>query len=154
MSTFAWVREEGKGEIMVTTPDRVDWFSCSKQLHVLVDPWASISYFQKGAPEQVEVHEGTWEGFWSMIAGEDHQRRNTTRNPIIQVFHSWMCKRILGRMRETKITNTELNWLYSALIAKWSIDLSYLMINRWCCGATLSSEILVRGVTSPCWLSL
>jgi hypothetical protein len=26
-----------------------------------------------------------------------------------------MCKRILGRMRETKITNTELNWLYSAL---------------------------------------
>jgi hypothetical protein len=36
-------------------------------------------------------------------------------------------------MRETKITNTELNWLYSALIAKWPIDPSYLMINRWCC---------------------
>jgi hypothetical protein len=26
--------------------------------------------FQKGAPEQVDVHGGTWEGFWSMIAGE------------------------------------------------------------------------------------
>jgi hypothetical protein len=39
-------------------------------------------------------------------------------NPIIQVFHSWMCKRILGSIRETKITNTELNWLYSALIAR------------------------------------
>jgi hypothetical protein len=62
--------------------------------------------FQKGAPEQVDVHGGTLEGFWSMIAGEDHQRRNTIRNHISQVFHSWMCKRILGRMRETKATDT------------------------------------------------
>jgi hypothetical protein len=69
--------------------------------------------FQKGAPEQVDAHGGTLEFFWSVITGRDHQRRNTIRNPIIQVFHSWMCKRILGRMRETKITNTELNWLYS-----------------------------------------
>jgi hypothetical protein len=68
--------------------------------------------FQKGAPEQVDVHGGTLEGFWSVIAGGAHQQINTIRNPIIQVFHSWMCKRILGRMRETKITNAELNWLY------------------------------------------
>jgi hypothetical protein len=47
----------------------------------IVDPWASVSYFQKGAPKQVDVHEGTWEGFWSMIVGEDHQRRNTIRTP-------------------------------------------------------------------------
>jgi hypothetical protein len=72
--------------------------------------------FQKGAPEQVYVHEGTLEGFWSMIAGEAHQQKNTNRNPIIQVFHSWMCKRTLGRMRETKVTNMKVNWLYSALI--------------------------------------
>jgi hypothetical protein len=70
--------------------------------------------FQKGAPQPVDVHGGTLEGFWSMIAGEAHQQRNSIRNPIIQVFHSWMCKRILERMRETKVTNTELNWLYSA----------------------------------------
>jgi hypothetical protein len=82
--------------------------------------------FQKGAPEQVDVHEGTLEGFWSVIARGAHQRRNTIRNPIIQVFHSWMCKRILGRMRETKITNTELNWLYSALIARQPIDPTHL----------------------------
>jgi hypothetical protein len=37
-----------------------------------------------------------------MIVGEAHQQRNSIRNPIIQAFHSWMCKRILGRMRETK----------------------------------------------------
>jgi hypothetical protein len=30
------VREEGKGETVVTTPDRLDLFSCLKQLHVLV----------------------------------------------------------------------------------------------------------------------
>jgi hypothetical protein len=33
-------------------------------------------------------------------------------------------------MRETKITNTELNWLYSALIARQPIDPTHLMINR------------------------
>jgi hypothetical protein len=82
--------------------------------------------FQKGAPEQVYVHEGTSEGFWSVIVGGAHQQRNTSRNPIIQVFHSWMRKRILGRMRETKITNTELNWLYSALIARQPIDPTHL----------------------------
>jgi hypothetical protein len=48
----------------------------------------------------VGVHGGTLEDFLSMIAGEAHQQRNTIRNPIIQVFHSWMCKRILGRMRD------------------------------------------------------
>jgi hypothetical protein len=90
----------------------------------IVDPWASISYFQKGAPKQVDVHEGTWEGFWSMITGRDHQRRNTIRNPIIQVCH-FCASGFLGE-QETKITNTELNWLYSALIAEWPIDPTHL----------------------------
>jgi hypothetical protein len=94
-----------------------------------VDPYEYIWEllgFQKGAPEQVYVHEGTLEGFWSVITRGAHQQRNTSWNPIIQVFHSWMCKRILGRMRETKITNTELTWLYSALIARQPIDPTHL----------------------------
>jgi hypothetical protein len=82
--------------------------------------------FQNGAPEQVDVHGGTMEGFWSMIAGEDHQQRNSIRNPIIQVFHSWMCKWILGRMRETKVTNTEVNWLHLVLLAKQPINPTHL----------------------------
>jgi hypothetical protein len=86
--------------------------------------------FHKGAPEKVDVPPGTLGGFWNLISGEAHQQHNCIRNPIIQVFHSWMCKRILGRMRETKVTDTELNWLYSALIAKQPIDPSYLMINH------------------------
>jgi hypothetical protein len=56
-----------------------------------VDPyeyiWELLS-FQKGAPEQVYVHEGTLECFWSVITGAAHQQRNTSRNHIIQVFHS------------------------------------------------------------------
>jgi hypothetical protein len=96
--------------------------------------------FQKGAPEQV----------WSMIAREDHQQRNSIRNPIIQVFHSLMCKRILGRMRETKIIITELNWLYSALIARQPIDPTHLMINQWCCEATSGSG----DIGSGCYLSI
>jgi hypothetical protein len=83
--------------------------------------------FQKGAPKKVDVPEGMLDGFWNLISGESHQQRNSIRNPIIQVFHSWMCKRILGRMRETKVTDTELNWLYSILIARQPIDPSYLL---------------------------
>jgi hypothetical protein len=85
--------------------------------------------FQKGAPEKVDVPDGLLYGFWNLISGGAHQQRNSICNPIIQAFHSWMCKRIMGRMRETKVTNTELNWLYSALTAKQPIDPSYLMIN-------------------------
>jgi hypothetical protein len=65
--------------------------------------------FQKGAPEKVDVPDGMLDRFWNLISREAHQQRNSIRNPIIQVFHSWMCKRIMGRMRETKVTDTELN---------------------------------------------
>jgi hypothetical protein len=78
--------------------------------------------FQKGAPDKVDVPDGMLDGFWNLISRVAHQQRNSIRNPIIQVFHSWMCKRIMGRMRETKVTDTELNWLYSALIARQPID--------------------------------
>jgi hypothetical protein len=104
--------------------------------------------FQKGAPEKVEVPEGMLDGFWNLISGEAHQVRNSIRNPIIQVFHSWMCKRILGRMRGTK--DTELNWLYSALIARQPIEPSYHMINRWCCEAMSGSGHIGSG----CYLSM
>jgi hypothetical protein len=106
--------------------------------------------FQKGAPEKVDVPNGLLDGFWNLISGEAHQQRNYICNPIIQVFHSWMSKRILGRMRETKVTDTELNWLYSALIAKQPIDPSYLMINRLCCEATSGSG----DIGSGCYLSM
>jgi hypothetical protein len=55
--------------------------------------------FQKGALEKVDVLDGLLDGFWNLISGEAHQQRNCILNPIIQVFHSWMCKRIMGRMR-------------------------------------------------------
>jgi hypothetical protein len=61
-----------------------------------------------------------------------------------------MCKRILGRMRETKMTDMEVNWLYSALIARQPIDPTHLMINRWCCEATTGSG----DIGSGCYLSM
>jgi hypothetical protein len=61
-----------------------------------------------------------------------------------------MCKRILGRMRETKIPDMEVNWLYSALIARQPIDPTHLMINRWCCEATLG----LGDIGSGCYLSM
>jgi hypothetical protein len=54
----------------------------------------------------------------------------------------------LGRMRETKVTDMELSWLYSALIARQPIYPTHL-INRWCCEATSSSG----DIGSGCYLS-
>jgi hypothetical protein len=61
-----------------------------------------------------------------------------------------MCKRVLGRIRENKITNMEVNLLYSALIARQPIDPTHLMINWWCCEATSGSE----DIGSRCYLSM
>jgi hypothetical protein len=44
----------------------------------------------------------------------------------------------------------ELNWLYSALIARQPIDPSHLTINRWCCESTSGS----RDIGSGCYLSM
>jgi hypothetical protein len=55
----------------------------------------------------------------------DHGRRPSTKKYYPEPHHpsvSLLCKWIFGRTRETKITNTELNWLYSALIAKKPIN--------------------------------
>jgi hypothetical protein len=83
----------------------------------------------------------------------DHGRRPSTKKYYPEPHHpsvSLLCKWIFGRMRETKITNTELNWLYSALIAKKPINPTQLMINRWCCEATSGSE----DIGSGCYLSM
>jgi hypothetical protein len=37
--------------------------------------------FKKGALEQVDMHGGTLECFWSMFAGGAHQQRNSIRTP-------------------------------------------------------------------------
>jgi hypothetical protein len=50
--------------------------------------------FHKGAPEKFDVPPVMLDGFWRLISGEAHQQCNCIRNPIIQVFHSWMCKRV------------------------------------------------------------
>jgi hypothetical protein len=106
--------------------------------------------FQKAALKKVDVPDGWLDGFWNLISGGAHQQRNCICNPIIRVFHSWMCKRIMARMREAKVTDMEFNGLYSALIAKLSIDPSYLMINRLCCEATSGSG----DISSGCYLSM
>jgi hypothetical protein len=53
-------------------------------------------------------------------------------------------------MRETKVTDTKLNWLYSALIDRQPTDPTHLMINRWCCEATSGSGDIGLG----CYLSM
>jgi hypothetical protein len=55
-----------------------------------------------------------------------------------------------GENDRAKITNIELNWLYSALIARQPIDPTHLMINRWCCESASSSG----DIGSGCYLSM
>jgi hypothetical protein len=106
--------------------------------------------FRKEALEEVDVQENVLEGFWGLILGKDNRQRSSIRNPIIGVCPSWMCKSILGRIKETKMTDIALNWLYSGLIARQEIDTSYIMLNRWCCETTSGTG----DIGSGCYLSL
>jgi hypothetical protein len=57
--------------------------------------------FQKGAPEQVYVHGGALEGFWSVIAGGANQQRNSIRTPSSK-YVTLLCKWIFGENERDK----------------------------------------------------
>jgi hypothetical protein len=65
------------------------------------------------------------DGFLSMIAGEDHQRRNTIRNPIIQVFHSYVQKDF-GENERNKGNRHGVELALLSLIARQPIDPTHL----------------------------
>jgi hypothetical protein len=84
-----------------------------------------------------------------MISGEAHQQRNSIWNLIIQVFHSWMCKRIWGN-EGNKGDRHRVELALLSFNCQEAIDPSYLMINRWCCEATSGSG----DIGSGCYLSM
>ena len=53
-------------------------------------------------------------------------------------------------MRESKVADQELNWMYAALVKKQVIDLTYIMVKRWICEASSGT----REVGSGCYLTL
>jgi hypothetical protein len=109
------------------------------------------SIFKKGAPEQVYVHEGTLEGFWSVFVGGAHQQRNSIRTPSSK--YVTCCAKDFGENERDKDNQHGAELALLGFVKK-PIDPTHLMINQWCCEQRRIREILVRGVTSPCWLSL
>lgn len=106
--------------------------------------------FNPQAPEFGVVEADDLKDFWNNIAKEDNRQRKNICNPILQIFHFWMSRRILGRMNETKVTDAELNWLYCAVVGKQVIDPSYMMISRWLAEATSGCG----AVGSGCYLTM
>jgi hypothetical protein len=98
----------------------------------------------------VDVLRGTLEVFLEY----DHGRRPSTKKYYPEPHHpsvSFMdVQKDFGENERAKITNMELNWLYSALIGRQPIEPTHLMINWWCCEATSSS----RDIGSGCYLSM
>jgi hypothetical protein len=84
----------------------------------------------------------------------DHGRRPSMKKYYPEPHHPSVSlmdvQKDFGENERAKITNMELNWLYSALIARQPIDPTHLMINRWCCEATSSSG----DIGSGCYLSM
>lgn len=105
--------------------------------------------FIRGAPELVDIQEGELDEFWEKIGVDANRVRKSISNITLRIFHSWMSKRILGRMREHKVTDRELNWLYSGLVKKQRINPTYIMIDRWTCEAISGTG----DVGSGCYLT-
>ena len=72
----------------------------------------------------VEVEDGELDEFWTKIAKDVNRQRKNISNVILQIFHSWVSKRILGRTRESKVTDQELNWMYASLVERWICEAS------------------------------
>jgi hypothetical protein len=90
-------------EILMTMAHILDEGVPSLSFHLegaeQVDPYEYIWEllgFQKGAPEQVYVHEDTLEGFWSVITGGAHQQKNTSLNPSSKCFTHGCAKGFWG----------------------------------------------------------
>jgi hypothetical protein len=47
--------------------------------------------------------------------GEAPKGRKSAKKQYNRIFHTWMSKRILGRTKETKVTDMRFNWLYAGL---------------------------------------
>ena len=93
--------------------------------------------FKSNANEMVEVEDGELDEFWMKKAKDVNRQRKNISNVILQIFHSWVSKRILGRMRESKVTDQELNWMFAALVKKQEIDPTYIMVEK----APLNSKV-------------
>ena len=106
--------------------------------------------FKSNASEMVEVEDGELDEFWMKIAKDVNCQRKSISNVNLQVFHSRVSKRILGRMSESKVTDQELNWMYVALVKKQVIDPTYIMVDRWVCEASSSTG----EVGSGCYLTM
>ena len=53
-------------------------------------------------------------------------------------------------MRESKVTDQELNWMYAALMKKQVIDPTYIIVDRWVCEASFGMGEVGLG----CYLTL
>ncbi|CAO2153123.1 unnamed protein product [Urochloa humidicola] len=122
----------------------------NKEREVIYEQIGELLGFKSDAPEFVQVEEKDIEKFWEKIAKDTNQVRKSMSSIILQIFHSWMSKRILGRMKEHKIMDTELNWLYAGLVKKQAINPTYIMIDRWTCEAVSGT----REVGSGCYLTM
>jgi hypothetical protein len=111
-----------------------------------------LLWFRKEAPKQVDVQENVLGGFWGLIAGEDNRWKSSIRNPIINVFHTWMCKRIFERIKEIKSTT----WSWIGFVRGWLLDKTLTPHISWLIGGVVEQPqeavILVRGATSLCGL--
>ena len=80
----------------------------------------SLLGFKSNASEMVEVEDGEIDEFWMKIAKDVNRQRRNISNVILQIFHSWVSKRILGRKRELKVTDQELipptSWLKGGFV--------------------------------------
>ena len=110
----------------------------------------SLLGFKSNANEMVEVEDGELDEFWTKIAKDVNRQRRNISNAILQIFHYWVSKRILWRMRESKVTDQELNCMYAALVKKQVIDPTYIMVDRWVCEASSGTG----EVGSGCYLTL
>ena len=58
--------------------------------------------FKSNACEIVQVEDGELDEFWTKIAKDVNRQRKNISNVTLQIFHSWLSKRIVGRIENQR----------------------------------------------------
>ena len=125
---------------ILTTMDIVNSSDLNHTLRFRIkEEWVDITFnmigsllgFWKNCPENTKVNQEVLETFWLQIAEDSSKERMKIVNPILKIIHRFMTLRVLERLDDTKVQNTELKWLYVALRHPMRTNPIFSMINHW-----------------------
>lgn len=87
--------------------------------------------FDLDADMATHVRKEELDSFWLRLSDVEERKRGNIRNPAIQVLHQWMVVCMTGRIDSNNINNTDMWWLYNAIVSPTNCNPMQMMVRSW-----------------------